>query len=106
MTRKQKLTEEEVKFVAAHELLHAVMERSLRTCFSVEYTDTFGGEANYSWVKRADLSVPFNPTNAIVMRAAKKAMGLTNVRGRVTDHGDTIEFRPYGLCTVMFITFY
>lgn len=26
--------------------------------FSVEYTDTFAGEASYSWVRRATVSVP------------------------------------------------
>ena len=26
--------------------------------FSYEYTDTFSGEANYSWVKRGTVSVP------------------------------------------------
>ena len=26
--------------------------------FSYEYTDTFGGEANYCWVKRGTVSVP------------------------------------------------
>jgi hypothetical protein len=26
--------------------------------YSVEYTDTFGGEANYSWVRRATVQMP------------------------------------------------
>ena len=26
--------------------------------YSYEFTDTFGGEANYSWVKRGTVSVP------------------------------------------------
>ena len=26
--------------------------------YDVEYTDTFAGEANYSWVRRAVVSVP------------------------------------------------
>ena len=26
--------------------------------FNVEYTDTFSGEANYAWVKRATITMP------------------------------------------------
>lgn len=76
------------------------------TNIEVEYTDTFGGEANYSWVKRATLQLPYNASNTMVMRAAKKAMGLTGVRGDITDTGDTIGFRPYRSNTVMYITFF
>lgn len=25
---------------------------------TVEYTDTYGGEANYAWVRRADITMP------------------------------------------------
>lgn len=73
--------------------------------YNVEYTDTFGGEANYSWVTRATIEVPQNASRALVMRHAKAAIGLTGARGRVDHHGDMIEFRPYRSCTVMFITF-
>lgn len=89
--------------------------------YDVEYTDTFGGEANYAWVKRATLSMPelthygydgglnYARANRIanreVMKAAKAAVGLTNVRGVTTDRGDDLEFRPYGMCTVLFVTF-
>jgi hypothetical protein len=38
------------------------------------------------------------------MRKAKAAVGLTGVRGTVTKFGDTIEFRPYGSATVLFIS--
>ena len=40
-----------------------------------------------------------------LMRKAKKAIGYTGVRGKVYDDGNIIEFRPYGLCRVMFISF-
>lgn len=88
--------------------------------YNVEYTDTFGGDANYCWVKRAVVSVPelthygydgshgYAKANRIaereLMRRAKAAMGLTGVRGRKESHGDMIEFRPYGIATVMFVT--
>jgi hypothetical protein len=87
---------------------------------AVEYTDTFGGEANYSWVRRAKVTMPelthygydgssnYSKANRVyereLMKRAKAEMGLTGVRGVRTDFGDSIEFRPYGSCTVMFIT--
>lgn len=73
--------------------------------YNVEFTDTFGGEANYSWVRRATIEVPRNASRALVMRRAKAAMGLSGERGRVSDYGDSYEFRPYRSCTVMFVTF-
>ena len=72
--------------------------------YNVEYTDTFGGESNYSWVKRATIDAPDNATRATIVRRAKKAIGLTGLRGRTNDFGEMIEFRPYGYCTVLFIT--
>lgn len=85
----------------------------------IEYTDTFGGEANYSWVKRAVVTMPelthygydggtnYAKANKIYQRElvkrAKAAVGLTGVRGVRSDHGDLVEFRPYGVNTVLFI---
>lgn len=87
---------------------------------NIEYTDTFGGEANYSWVRRAKIHMPelthygydrgtnYAKANRTyqreLMKRAKAEMGLTGVRGRTDHHGDCSEFRPYGLCTVLFIT--
>ncbi len=89
--------------------------------YDVEYTDTFGGEANYSWVRRASVTMPelthygydggqgYARANRIanreLMRRAKAEMGLTGTRGVSYHHGDMSEFRPYGSCTVMFITY-
>lgn len=70
----------------------------------VEYTDTFGGEANYSWVDRATLTLPVGISDRAIMRRAKAAVGLTGYRGRTDNFGDSIDFRPYGMCTVMFVT--
>ena len=83
------------------------------TTLNVEYTDTFGGEANYSWVRRARICVPeWNGDGQresagyqrMVMRRAKAAMGLTGVRGTRAFYGDVLDFRPYRSCTVMFVT--
>ena len=88
--------------------------------YDVEFTDTFGGIANYSGVKRAHVTMPdlthygydggtnYSAANHIykreLMKRAKAAVGLTGIRGQVADHGDTLEFRPARSCTIMFIT--
>jgi hypothetical protein len=39
-----------------------------------------------------------------VMRLVKRELGLTGTKGERLEYGDgTIEFRPCGLCTVLFI---
>jgi hypothetical protein len=89
--------------------------------YDVEYTDTFGGEANYCWVKRASVTMPelthygydggtnYRKANKVfqreLMKKAKAELGLTGMRGRTYSHGDMIEFRPYGCCTVLFVTY-
>lgn len=77
-----------------------------RVTFEVEVTDTFGGEANYCWVRR--YTVGLNGIQAqrqsTVMRHAKRAAGYTGIRGVTRDIGDCFEFRPYGACIVMFVT--
>lgn len=70
--------------------------------FTVTYTDTFGGEANYTWVKRTTMVVEDSSVKR-VKRCAKEVMGLKGVRGRWEDYGDDLIFRPYGSCTVMFV---
>jgi hypothetical protein len=69
---------------------------------NVEYTDTFAGEANYSWVRRESLELPTGLSSRTIMRRAKNAMGLSGVKGKSFSYGDSWEFRPYGSCTVMF----
>lgn len=87
----------------------------------IEYTDTFGGEANYCWVKRETVTMPelthygydggsnYAKANRVynreLVKRAKAAIGLTGVRGKGYWNGDDYEFRPYRMCTVMFISF-
>lgn len=87
--------------------------------YAIEYTDTFAGEANYCWVKRANVVMPeltaygydggsnYAKANKIyrreIMRRAKAAIGITGYRGVTRWQGDFCEFRPYGICAVMFI---
>lgn len=71
---------------------------------NIEYTDTFGGEANYCWVERYQIDLPDKASDLAIVRAAKKAAGLSGVRGRMDDFGDEWHFRPYRSCTILFIT--
>jgi hypothetical protein len=73
--------------------------------YLAEWTDTFGGEANYSWVKRATIEAGDEPSDVALMRRAKAALGLSGLRGRTFNHGDMMEFRPYGMCCVLFVTY-
>jgi hypothetical protein len=92
--------------------------------YRIEYTGTFGGEANYCWVRCATVHMPelthYGYTGSAdgshakadktykreLMRKAKAAVGLTGVRGRTEAFGgDTVAFYPYGSATVLFITY-
>lgn len=70
----------------------------------VELTDTFGGEANYNWVRRHKIDCK-DKSDLAIMREAKRLVGLNGVRGRKEEYGDMVAFYPYGTCMVMFITF-
>ena len=71
--------------------------------WNVELTDTFGGEANYSWAQREQLELPADATDRQIVTAAKAALGLTGTRCRRFDHGEGFELRPCGSCTVAFV---
>jgi hypothetical protein len=66
-----------------------------------EYTDTFGGEVNYCWVKRASLEIADYPSETAIRRRILKALGLSGVRGRWESYGDAWQFRPYRMCTIV-----
>jgi hypothetical protein len=71
----------------------------------VEVTDTFGNEANYSWVKRKELDLMDALSKYSIVRRVKKEIGWSGQRCLTVDYGDTIELRPYGVCQVCFISF-
>ena len=89
--------------------------------FEVAYTDTFGGEPNYSWIRRATVWMPemthygydggtnygkvAKVFNRELMKRAKREMGLTGVRGRTYEYGGGLEFRPYGSNTVLLVIY-
>jgi hypothetical protein len=70
--------------------------------WQAEFTDTFGGTANYSWVRRADIEGECKAKTAL--RRARRALGLTGLRGRIAfNDGDIIEWRPYNMACVLFV---
>ena len=87
--------------------------------YRIEYTDTFNGEANYSWLRTVKINMPdlthygydgtngYCKANARMMRSlirkAKKAVGINGVRCDKDNHAGVIELRPRGSATVMFI---
>ena len=91
--------------------------------FKYEYTDTFGGDANYSWVKRGTVYAPelthYGYTGSTdgsyskaskaqtreVMRQVKEELGLTGVRGVRETWGDIEVFKPYRSNTILFVEF-
>lgn len=72
--------------------------------FDCEITDTFGGQANYSWVRRATFELPDNCSDRSVVIAAKAALGITGVPCRTFRYGDSWELRVRGACEVAFIS--
>lgn len=89
--------------------------------FEYEFTDTFAGEANYSWVKRGKVTVPdltaygYDGSSGYakadarqarhILRKVKAALEISGVRGKREDWGDMIVWRPYGAAMVLFITY-
>ena len=72
--------------------------------YYIEVTDTFGGEANYSWVRRETLDAPAELSRRALVRRAKALSGWTGERCDVTYYGDMLDIRPRGACMVCFVT--
>lgn len=70
--------------------------------FEYTYTDTFGGEPNFCWVERGEVSEANNLKHAL--RLARKKVGLTGVKGRiVANNGDEVCWKPNGMNTIIMI---
>lgn len=68
-----------------------------------EITDTFGGEANYSWVRRGEVILPEGASDLTLVRRVKRALGLEGVPCNRESYGEQIVLRPVGACVVIFI---
>jgi hypothetical protein len=74
--------------------------------FTFEYTDTFGGEANYAWVRRVHRYLNADISDAKLKREAKRVMNMSGVRGRWESHSDEVlAFYPSGIAAVLFVTY-
>ena len=71
--------------------------------FKVEYTDTLGGDANYSWCERETVSLSDCATDRQIVLACKNAVGLSGVKCDRQEWGEGIMLHPRGECTVVFI---
>ena len=72
----------------------------------IEITDTFNGEANYSWVRCSTIDGMENKSDLAIVKAVKKQIGWSNIRCRVERYGDLIRLTPFRDCVTCFITFH
>lgn len=72
---------------------------------SFEVTDTFGGEANYSWVNRGEIEVKEGSSDLAIVRKVKEAIGWNGYKCNRESYGDSITLKPRGICQVLFINF-
>lgn len=70
--------------------------------YEITLTDTFGGEANFSWARKATFEAPDTANDSLLIRRGKKALGLIG-RHQAASLGDTIELRWPSECIVAFI---
>jgi len=70
-----------------------------------ELTDTFGGEANYSWVRQGEkLLERYNDlTERRIVLEAKKWAGWSGHHCAKEYHGETLALRPRGMCQILFV---
>ena len=73
----------------------------------LEVTDTFGGEANYSWISRKEIKFDGEePSRRRILRELRELAGWpVSIRLTVHDFGDQWEVRPRGLLQVAFVDF-
>lgn len=72
----------------------------------VEVTDTFAGEANYSWAKHHEVRGLENKSDLAIVRHVKRLIGWNGHRCDTDTSGDQITIRPRGMNQVCFITWH
>ena len=71
--------------------------------WDIEATDTFSGQANYSWVDRYAISTPDDISDLALVRRIKSVTGYSGIRGRTyVVSGDSVEIRFPARCVVIF----
>ncbi len=71
----------------------------------VTVTDTFGGEANYGWVKRYEFSPRNAESQRSVVRQAKALANMTAVKSDTYDYGDGYTVKPRGYNQIILVDF-
>jgi hypothetical protein len=72
----------------------------MKTQFQIKITDTFGGKANYCWVKRYTVQAS-TPRGAL--RIAARDFG--GEWRRDFNQGDTVRYNMKGACICAFVTY-
>lgn len=68
--------------------------------FKIEITDTFGGEANYSWVTRHEIKAKS------MLGAVQKLSRMSGLHWRIVgDYGDTRRYDSKSCATCAFIEY-
>ena len=70
--------------------------------WDIEVTDTFGGQANYSWVDRYVIRAPSDISDLALVRRIKSVTGHSGIRGQTYVSGDSVEIRFPARCVVIF----
>ena len=71
----------------------------------VTQTDTFGGEANYSWANRHEFAIHKAASQRNITRKAKALVGMTGVRADTYDYDTGLTIKPRGYNQVIFVDF-
>jgi hypothetical protein len=71
----------------------------------VTQTDTFGGEANYSWANRYEFVINQNTSQRNITRKAKALVGMTGVKADTYDYDTGLTIKPRGYNQVIFVDF-
>lgn len=66
--------------------------------YNVEITDTFGGEANYSWVTRHVIRAQ-SPRGVAIVMNRRSGLGFR----KVDDYGDLVRYDSASGATCMFV---
>ena len=70
--------------------------------WDIEVTDTFGGQANYDWVNRYEITTAGDISDLALVRRIKSVAGYSGIRGRTEISGDSVEIRFPDRCVVIF----
>lgn len=70
--------------------------------WDIEVTDTFSGQANYSWVDRYVVRTPGDISDLALVRRIKSVTGYSGIRGQTYVSGDFVEIRFPERCVVIF----